>query len=194
MAFRRNMTYAAALLTATLLCNSPAAAQALTTFDFSFTYASGKTDFGTLTGTFLALAVTGSPDRYLVQSMSGALGGAAVKLMDPNSFLGNDNTLIYPGAPLSVSFNGVAFTANGVQSNIFGMGHLYLLSETRRVEGSIYSGSVTLRAAPGPVAGAGGLSFAALFFGGLATRFKTLSHLARRYWARALRNHENQIA
>ena len=179
MAGGRNRTRAAALLAVTLLCNNQAAAQALTTFDFSFTYNSGKTDYGALTGTFLALSVTGSPNTYLVQSMSGTLAGAPVTLLEPGAFAGNDNTLIYPGAPISVSFGGVAFTANGVQSNIFGMGHYYVLSQTRRVEGSTYNGSVTLRAAPGPAAGAGGLSFVALCFAGLATRFRTLARLAR---------------
>jgi hypothetical protein len=74
------------------------------TFDFSFT-GTGITASGTLTATL----VSGS--EYLVTSISGMQNGAAMTLLAPGTFGGNDNE-IFSTKPF-VDESGVGFTLSG---------------------------------------------------------------------------------
>ncbi len=163
------------------LCEGPALAQVVSTFDFDFTFVSsysGDGGYGSLVGSFTA---TGGAGSYTITSVQGTLGGQTITLLAPMAFAGNDNALYYPANPGYFTLGGVSFAMKGVDYNLYYYQGLYGITTVDSLnEGAAYTGTVTLDPAPGPIPGAGLMSFVGLGISSLAMRFRAGVDFLRR--------------
>jgi hypothetical protein len=93
----------------------------------------------------------------LITDFSGIWDGFAITLLTPDSFLGNDNLLIYPGTPGFLDFDGVSFqlSPGDDQVNLFydaGYGAITENSDDVVVQESDGTFTVTPAATPLPAA------------------------------------------
>lgn len=156
-------------------------AQVASTFDFNFSFSyalSAPGDYGPLDGSFTA---TGGAGNYTITSITGTLGGYNIQLLAPQAFAGNDNLLYYPVNPGYFTLGGVSFVMNGTDLNLYYSEGVYTITPVNALgEGGVYTGTVTMVGAPGPVPGVGLVSFGGLFLSGAAVRFRLCAALAKK--------------
>ena len=162
------------------LSGGAAFAQAVTTLNFDFNFVSLMTPDGNYGELKATAAATGGPGLYTLTSMSGTLGGASISMLAPNAFAGNDNTVSFPASTNYFTLGGVSFVANNIDYNLYNTAGATGITTVNALNyGGVYSGSVTLVGAPGPVPGAGLFSLGGLCLGGLASRFKLCMKIGR---------------
>lgn len=154
-------------------------------FDFTYT-ASGIS----ATGTFYTTSLGGG--QYYVNSITGTRNGVPITGLAPVGTEGSDNIIFSPAAPGSLSYGGVTYkTSNrmynfyysGGLNGIAGYGEITMRTNGRVLsETGLTSANIVARStgAPGPIPGAGLLSFVVLGLGFLLVRIRSLPGLASR--------------
>jgi len=156
------------------LGGAQSSAQITTAFDVSFNFSYQLTapgDYGPLRATFSGVSNGGN--SYTVTSISGTLGSYNITLLPPGAFAGNDNNLTYPSGAGYFTLGGVSFVMNGTDLNFYYYNGQYAITPVNSLgEGGVYTGTVTVATAPGPIPGTGLLSLAGLSLAGFASRFR----------------------
>ena len=168
---------------------------------FTFSYSgSGFSASGTITATLQ------SGNQYLITGISGTRSGQSITgLIAAGGFTNvpygtNDNLLFYPPGGLYLDTKGFAYTtADGGHWDAYyesgfspsPYGEAYNVSGGFTSDGAQHITSINFDAAPGPIPGAGALSYLVVLLGGLVRWRKTVVASVRRathsalHWLRA---------